>query len=111
MGERLTEADVMDLIDEIDADGFGTVNKDEFIDLIEKRIKDKDLMQYSYQAFKLFSETKENHLTHKEIMDILGYYSKTMSQDEIDDIVKSLPWLEDKTVDINSFLTEFFENL
>jgi Ca2+-binding EF-hand superfamily protein len=44
MGERLTEADVMDLIDEIDADGFGTVNKDEFIDLIEKRIKDKDLM-------------------------------------------------------------------
>ena len=111
MGEKLTDADIADIIDEIDEDGSGTIDQEEFMLLVEKRIRDQDLMNYSYLAFKLFSETKENHLTHKELMDILGYFSKTLSQEEMDEIVKSLPWEEDKTLNINDFLADFFENL
>lgn len=40
MGEKLTDADIADIIDEIDEDGSGTIDQEEFMLLVEKRIRD-----------------------------------------------------------------------
>ncbi len=111
LGEKLTDAEAQDIIEENDEDGSATMDLEEFMNLIEQRIRDKELMDYSFHAFKMFSETKENHLTHKELMDILGNFKKSLSQNEMDEIIKSLPWEDDKTINIENFLAEFFEHL
>ena len=110
-GEKLTIAEVKDIIDEIDEDGNETVDMSEFMTLIENRIKDPDLLKYSYEAFKMFSETKEDHVTEKELTEILGYFSKMMTNDEKEDIMKELPWEDDKTLDIKKFLRQFISEL
>lgn len=38
MGEKLTDADIADIIEEIDKDGNGTIDLSEFMNLIENRI-------------------------------------------------------------------------
>jgi len=111
MGENLTLAEVKDIIDEIDEDNSGTVDIDEFMMLVESRIRDPELMKYSYEAFKLFSNTKEEYLTHQEFMDIMGFFSKTLNKQDVNEIVKDLPWEEDKTLNIKTFLTTFFDEL
>ena len=42
MGEKLTDADIADIIDEIDEDGSGTIDQEEFMLLVEKRIRDQN---------------------------------------------------------------------
>lgn len=111
MGEKLTDADVKDIIQEIDDNGDGTVNMNEFMTLIETRIRDPDLMKYSFEAFNLFAETKEEHLTKKELMDILGYFNKQLSKEDVDLILEKIPWEDDNTLNIKTFLTMFYEEL
>lgn len=111
MGEKLTDADVRDIINEIDDNGDGTVDMGEFMNLIEARIRDPDLMKYSYEAFNLFSETKEDHLTKKELMDILGFFNKQLSKDDVELILEKVPWEDDNTLNIKTFLTMFYEEL
>lgn len=38
MGEKLTDSDISDIIEEIDKDGNGTIDLSEFMTLIENRI-------------------------------------------------------------------------
>jgi calmodulin len=55
MGERLTDAEVNDIIDEIDQDGNRTIDYNEFLLLVQSRIRDRELYKYSFEAFKLFT--------------------------------------------------------
>lgn len=111
MGEKLTDADIKDIVDEIDVNGDGTIDLNEFMLLIESRIRDPDLIKYSYEAFNLFSETKEEYLTKKEFNDILAYFHKQLSKDDIELIKEKMPWEEDNTLNIMNFLSIFYEEL
>ena len=111
LGEHLTTEDVKDMIAEIDQDGNGTIEMDEFLMLIQQRIKDKNFFEACIKSFHLFAETNEAYITQKEFMKIVAAAKKESNRFEIQAIMRELPWDKDGNLPINEFLSEFFGDL
>ena len=60
--------------------------------LIRRRIEDPDIKEYSYKAFEIFGDTKDGHLTLKEMEGIIKLYKKKVTKNELDEMMSILPW-------------------
>ena len=111
LGEHLTEEDALDMIKENDKDGSGSREVDEFLQLIQARIKDEKLMDASQKAFLMFAEGSETSITQKEFMKIVAAAKKESNQFEIQTIMSELPWDEEGNLNIDEFISTVFQEL
>ena len=111
MGEHVSENQAKSIVEEIDQDGDLEVDLEEFVTLIRKRIEDPEIKEFSYKAFEIFSETKDGHLTLKEMENIIKLYRRNISKKELTEMMSILPWLEDGTVNYETFLDVFLSEL
>merc|ERR1712164_1267 len=54
LDQNPTEAELQDMINEVDADGNGTIDFPEFLSLMSKKLKDTDTEEDLIEAFKVF---------------------------------------------------------
>ena len=52
-GQNPTEAELQDMINEVDADGNGTIDFPEFLSLMARKMKDTDTEEELVEAFKV----------------------------------------------------------
>ena len=52
-GQNPTEAELQDMINEVDADGNGTIDFPEFLSLMARKMKDTDTEEELIEAFKV----------------------------------------------------------
>ena len=53
LGQNPTEAELQDMINEVDADGNGTIDFPEFLNLMARKMKDTDTEEELIEAFKV----------------------------------------------------------
>ena len=75
LGQNPTEAELQDMINEVDADGNGTIDFDEWLTLMTKKVNDKDSRANIAKVFALYDEERTgyiglNHL--RKVADDLG---------------------------------------
>jgi calmodulin len=56
LGQNPTEAELQDLINEVDADGYGTIDFTEFITMMARKMKDTESEEEIRVAFKVFDK-------------------------------------------------------
>merc|ERR1739841_63306 len=56
LGQNPTEAELQDMINGVDADGNGTIDFPEFLNLMAKKMKDTDSEEEIKEAFKVFDK-------------------------------------------------------
>ena len=56
LGQNPTEAELQDMINEVDADGNGTIDFPEFLSLMARKMKDTDTEEELIEAFKVWPE-------------------------------------------------------
>jgi len=81
LGQNPTEAQVLDMISEVDADGNGTIDFEEFLVMMARKIQDTDLEAEIREAFKVFDEDGNGYISApelKHIMASLGKYILTL---------------------------------
>merc|ERR1711862_805722 len=54
LGQNPTEAELQDMINEVDADGNGTIDFPEFLSLMARKMRDTDTEEELIEAFKVF---------------------------------------------------------
>ena len=54
LGQNPTEAELQDMINEVDADGNGTIDFPEFLNLMARKMKDTDSEEELKEAFRVF---------------------------------------------------------
>merc|ERR1712187_257583 len=54
LGQNPTPAELQDMINEVDADGNGTIDFPEFLSLMARKMKDTDCEEELIEAFKVF---------------------------------------------------------
>merc|ERR1711900_68006 len=59
LGQNPTEAELQDMINEVDADGNGTIDFPEFLSLMARKMKDTDTEEELIEAFKVFDRDGE----------------------------------------------------
>uniref|UniRef100_A0A8C6MCD6 EF-hand domain-containing protein n=1 Tax=Nothobranchius furzeri TaxID=105023 RepID=A0A8C6MCD6_NOTFU len=61
LGQNPTEAELQDMINEVDADGNGTIDFPEFLTMMARKMKDTDSEEEIREAFRVFDKV-ENFL-------------------------------------------------
>uniref|UniRef100_A0A8C5EU68 EF-hand domain-containing protein n=1 Tax=Gouania willdenowi TaxID=441366 RepID=A0A8C5EU68_GOUWI len=58
LGQNPTEAELQDMINEVDADGNGTIDFPEFLTMMARKMKDTDSEEEIREAFRVFDKVK-----------------------------------------------------
>ena len=77
MGHPIDQEDLMDMTNEIDIEGNGTIDRKEFLQLMARKIRDFDDEDEYIEAFKIFDRNNDDLISveeMKEIMTILGQW-------------------------------------
>jgi Ca2+-binding EF-hand superfamily protein len=67
LGQNPTEAELKDMIHEVDADGDGTIDFSEFLDLMARKMKDADSDEELKEAFKVFDKDQNGFISAAEV--------------------------------------------
>ncbi|XP_052103938.1 calmodulin-alpha-like [Mytilus californianus] len=87
LGMNPTEADLADMINEIDADGNGQVDFPEFLTLMAKKMKDGDAEEEIKEAFRLFDKEGNGFISGAELRHIMTAIGEKLTDLEVDDML------------------------
>uniref|UniRef100_A0A8C6UQN2 Calmodulin 2a (phosphorylase kinase, delta) n=1 Tax=Neogobius melanostomus TaxID=47308 RepID=A0A8C6UQN2_9GOBI len=62
LGQNPTEAELQDMINEVDADGNGTIDFPEFLTMMARKMKDTDSEEEIREAFRVFDKCSHTSL-------------------------------------------------
>jgi Ca2+-binding EF-hand superfamily protein len=103
LGQNVNEKQLEEIIQEIDADGSGSMDFNEFIFLIIKKMKDLDLEEEMKEAFKVFDKDGNKVLTAHEMRQIF-MNMKGIPESEIEMMIKEADLDGDGQIDYEEFL-------
>ena len=79
LGQNPTEAELQDMINEVDADGNGTIDFPEFLTLMARKIKDTDTEEELREAFKVFDRDGNQLISAADLRQILTTLGDNLS--------------------------------
>ena len=88
LGQNPTEAELQDMINEVDADGNGTIDFTEFLGLMAKKMKDTDTEEELVEAFKVFDRDGNGFISATELRHVMTNLGEKLSEDEADEMIR-----------------------
>ena len=67
MAQNPTETELRDMINEVDEDGNGTIEFDEFLVMMAKKVKDNETSDDIKEAFKVFDRDGDGYISAEEL--------------------------------------------
>ena len=75
LGQNPTEAELQDMINEVDADGNGTIDFPEFLTMMARKMKDTDTEEEIREAFRVFDKDGNGFISAAELRYIIKLYA------------------------------------
>lgn len=88
LGQSPTEADLRQMISEVDADGSGTIDFAEFLTLMARKIKTKDSEAEIVEAFKVFDRDGSGKISADELRQVMTNLGEKLSDQEVEDMIR-----------------------
>jgi calmodulin len=88
LGKNPTEAEVRNLVKEIDPDGRGVINLQEFLGVMARDIRSYDSENDIRNAWKVFDKDQRGWIEAKELRHVLTNIGEKLSGNEMDDMIK-----------------------
>ncbi len=88
LGQNPTESELQDMINEVDADGNGTLDFSEFLSLMATKTKELDTEDEFIEAFKVFDRDGNGLVSAAELRHVMTSMGEKMSDEEVDEIIK-----------------------
>ena len=104
LGQNPTEAELQDMINEVDVDGNGTIDFPEFLNLMAKKMKDTDSEQELQEAFKVFDKDGNGYISAAELRHVMTNLGEKLSTDEVDEMIREADVDGDGQVNYKEFV-------
>lgn len=88
LGNPPTEGEIQDMIAEVDIDGNGNINFQEYISLMARRMRDGDLEEEMKQVFKLFDRDGNGLVGASELKSVMIGIGEKITDDEVEDMIR-----------------------
>lgn len=92
------------MIKEVDDDSDGEVDFDEFMLLMAKKMKEGEMDEELYEAFKTFDKENKGYFTKKELEKVMGEYGEKLSKEDIELMFQETDYDGDGTIDFEDFV-------
>nr|VDD62093.1 unnamed protein product [Brassica oleracea] len=88
LGQNPTEAELQDMINEVDADGNGTIDFPEFLNLMARKMKDTDSEEELKEAFRVFDKDQNGFISAAELRHVMTNLGEKLTDEEVDEMIK-----------------------
>ncbi|KAK2162498.1 hypothetical protein LSH36_97g02025 [Paralvinella palmiformis] len=88
LGQNPTESELQDMINEVDADGNGTIDFEEFLHMMAKKMKDTDSEEELREAFRVFDKDGNGYISAAELRHVMTNLGEKLTDDEVDEMIK-----------------------
>merc|ERR1711934_656161 len=88
LGQNPTEDELQDMINEVDADGNGTVDFPEFLSLMSRKMKDTDTEEEIIEAFKVFDRDGSGYISAAELRHVMTNLGEKLEDEELDEMMR-----------------------
>ncbi len=104
LGQDPTEAELQDMINEVDLDGNGNIDFEEFSSLMSKKMKEKDTDEELMDAFKLFDKDGNGFISLDELKTVLTNLGEKLSDNDIADMIRDADLDGDNAINFEEFV-------
>ncbi|ELT88073.1 hypothetical protein CAPTEDRAFT_162839 [Capitella teleta] len=105
LGQNPSEDELQDMVNEVDIDGNGEIDFEEFLQMMAKKMKESDSEEEIIEAFKVFDKDGDGFLSAKELKQVMLNLGEKMTDEEIEEMIKEADEDMDGKVSYREFLT------
>ena len=95
---------VQDMINEVDADGNGTIDFPEFLNLMARKMKDTDSEEELKEAFKVFDKDGNGFISAAELRHVMTNLGEKLTDEEVDEMIREADVDGDGQVNYDEFV-------
>ncbi|XP_052767660.1 calmodulin-like [Mya arenaria] len=105
LGQNPTEAELQDMINEVDADGNGTIDFPEFLTMMSRKLNDMDGEEELREAFKTFDRDGNGYISAAELRHVMTNLGEKLTDEEVDEMIREADIDGDGQVNYDEFVT------
>jgi len=107
MGVKMKEADLKEAVDDVDDDGSGMLEFEEFTELAAKFLIEEDeeeLKKELKEAFRIYDKDGQGFITNDVLREILKEIDPKLSESDLDGIIEEVDEDGSGTMDLDEFM-------
>eukprot|EP01121_Diplochlamys_sp_Union-15-3_P010048 TRINITY_DN2777_c0_g1_i1.p1 TRINITY_DN2777_c0_g1~~TRINITY_DN2777_c0_g1_i1.p1 ORF type:complete len:150 (+),score=46.84 TRINITY_DN2777_c0_g1_i1:53-502(+) len=104
LGQNPTEADLEEMIKEVDQDKSGTIDFPEFLTMMAKQMKNEDTEEEIREAFKVFDKDGNGFISAAELRHVMTNLGEKLSEEEVDEMIKEADVDNDGQINYEEFV-------
>jgi len=104
LGHNPSDGDVQDMISQVDSDKNGSVDFDEFVDLMHNQVNKVDAESDMRDAFNTFDRNKDGFISPAELKSVMASMGEKLTQAEVDAMIKAADLNGDGKIDFQEFV-------
>ena len=109
MKQNPTDAEVQDMINEVDVDGSGALDFSEFCLMMLKKMSETNTDNETQEAYRVFDKEKEGFISRAELRMIFAALPERLTEEEIEEMLEVADedgndeqWLEELFISFSS---------
>ncbi|SCZ97333.1 BZ3500_MvSof-1268-A1-R1_Chr4-2g07143 [Microbotryum saponariae] len=103
LGQNPTEAELQDMITEVDADGNGQIDFPEFLTMMARKMKDTDSEEEILEAFKVFDKDGNGFISSAELKHVMTNLGEKLTENEVAEMIREADADGDGQINYNEF--------
>merc|ERR1740130_1606327 len=88
LGQSPIEAELQDIINEVNLDGNATLDFTEFLTLMTRRMRDADVEAELSEVFRTFDQDGDTIISPSELQRALQELGETLSDEEVNEMIR-----------------------
>ncbi|KAF5752340.1 calmodulin-like protein 11 isoform X2 [Tripterygium wilfordii] len=104
LDQNPTEEELLDMISEVDADGNGTIEFTEFLNLMAKKMKETDAEEELKEAFKVFDKDQNGYISATELRHVMINLGEKLTDEEVEQMIREADLDGDGQVNYEEFV-------
>ena len=110
LGQNPTEAELQDMINEVDVDGNGCIDFPEFLSLMARKMRDTDTEEELVDAFKVFDRDGNGLISAAELRHVMTNLGEKLTDEEVDEMIKEADIDGDGQINYEEFVRMMMAN-
>lgn len=105
LGQRPSETELKNMVTMVDQDGNGTIEFNEFLHMMSKKMKETDKEEELKEAFRVFDRNGDGFISAPELRLVMTNLGEKLTDEEVEDMIKEADLDGDGLVNYDEFVT------